>query len=196
MSTTKWEDKMLVFFRLIDKATPLSSKPVHATMRDLGHLKGLLHANGVIADPDDGQHEHSAKSFEINANGIALAPFDTRFPGRDDLLCIVEEAQFLARMIRIDEAEDGSGATLSVSEHIAMTPDMAVTEIEASRIIRCLGITERRTQTISLDQLRTALEDPVIYDRFETNNLEAYYAYLTRIAGLEYGDQTPTMTWS
>ncbi|WP_103727496.1 hypothetical protein [Novosphingobium sp. HII-3] len=187
---------MLTFFRIVDTQTQLRSKPAPLNARELARLRSILQYNSVVTEPEAGETEGTAYNFEANANAVALAKFAGLFTERLDVLAILEEAQFLGRAIRVSRAAPNTDAILQVSEHITLTPEIAVTSEQADHVLDCLGLDNHVTEGIPLSTLRSTLANPATYHRFERGNLTTTYEYLERLSYTDCGDQAPHLSWA
>ena len=93
---------MLVTFRVKDIETRLHSKPAQIRPPELAALMRRLHTANSTIDADPGEFLAAPLNFEINANALAIAAFASCFDHRAEMIAIVEEAQFLGRMLRIE----------------------------------------------------------------------------------------------
>jgi len=187
---------MLTFFRIVDTRTKLLSKPAPLNARELASLRSILQGAGVSPILDDGENDGTAYNFEANANGLAIAQFAALFRDRLDLLAIVEEAQFLGRSIRVSRAARNCDALLEVSEHIALSPEIAVTRNQAAHVFECLDLDPTTSTEIPLDALRSKLSNPATYHRFRRQGLANTYEYLSRLSYTDCGEQFPHLAWA
>lgn len=187
---------MLTFFRIVDTQTPLSSTPAPLHARELGCLRALLQRASITIDPDRGEVDGTAFNFEANANAIALAHLPDMLASRLDILAIFEEAQFLGRSVRVSRSQPNTDATLEVSEHIALSPEIAVTSEQADRVLECLQIDPQCSNRLPLATLRARLGNPATYHRFERDHLTTTYEYLERLSYTDCGEQHPQFSWA
>ncbi|WP_103727319.1 hypothetical protein [Novosphingobium sp. HII-3] len=187
---------MPTVFRIIDTQTRLHTSPVELNARELAKLRFLFQSAGHFVEVEEGESEGTALNFEVNANGIALARFATVFPDRDDILSVVEEAQFLGRSLRVARSPQDPEVTLHVSQHITLSPDILLSRKQARAVVDCIGDTPSDEGTISLDRLRSALRDVSCHRRFEAARIEHIHEYLVRLAATDCGEQFPYLEWA
>lgn len=187
---------MLTFFRIVDTHTKLLSKPAPLNARELAGLRSILQTGGVPTILDDGEIDGTAYNFEANANAIAIARFASLFRDRTDLLSVIEEAQFLGRSIRVSRINRNCEARLEVSEHITLSPEIAVARSQVDRVLECLNLDPANSTEIALDALRSRLSNPATYHRFKQQDLENTYEYLSRLSYTDCGDQLPHLAWA
>ncbi|MFC0205316.1 hypothetical protein [Novosphingobium soli] len=187
---------MLTFFRIVDTETKLHSKPAPLNARELARLRVILQHGGAVTIPEAGETAGTAYNFEANANAIALASFAAPFDKRIDILAIIEEAQFLGRSIRVRRDARGGEAVIQVSEHIAITPEIALTRDQADKVLDCLKLDREASPDMPLATLRSLLANPAIYDRFQRNGLANTYDYLARLSYTDCGEQHPHLAWA
>lgn len=142
---------MLTFFRIVDTHTKLLSVPAPLNARELASLRSILQGAGVSMILGDAELDGTAYNFEANANTLAIAQFAAFFRDRLDLLAIIEEAQFLGRSIRVSRTARNGDALLEVSEHIALSPEIAVTRTQADHVLECLNLDRATSADIPLD---------------------------------------------
>lgn len=187
---------MLVTFRIIDTETPLHSIPARINARELAALRVLLQESAILPDIDDGETEAIATHFEFNANSLALATFARTFGHREDIITVVEEAQFLGRSLRIDQSDHDGDIVLRVSSHIAIARPLMMSEDLAGKLLRALGINTGKRRSIHIDQVRDLLADPAIYAAFQEAGITPLHASLSYLGYTELGDQIPIMEWA
>lgn len=187
---------MLTFFRIIDTHSKLHTSPAELNARELARLRTTLQSAGILADPDDGEVDGIAYNFEANANAIALARFAGIFEHRLDLVAIMEEAQFLGRSISVSRASCDATATIHVSEHIAISPEIALSNEQADDVLQCLNLSRASARPLPLSVLRELLQTPSVYHRFAHHKLSHVFEYLARMADTECGDQLPHLAWT
>ncbi len=98
-------------------------------------------------------------NFEINANALAIAEFASCFDHRPEMIAIVEEAQFLGRMLRIEHQQCDAPITMRVSEHVALVGDITMSSDLAAKVLTSLGRHANESGQLPLHKLGTALED-------------------------------------
>ncbi|MGE4404292.1 hypothetical protein [Pseudomonas sp.] len=194
-SLSAGERKMHTFFRIIDTQTKLHSKAAPLNARELASLRLTLQSAGIHADLDEGEVDGTALNFEYNANAVAIARFAQLFDARLDIVSVIEESQFLGRAIRVRRTDSDAFATLEVSEHIAISPELAVTRRQAELVLDCLDWPRSERRSIPLDELRSRLGAGRTYSRFERHDLGYLFDYLARIADTDCGEQIPELAW-
>ena len=130
---------MLVTFRVKDIETRLHSVPAQIRPQELAALMRRLHTANSTIDADPGEFLAAPLNFEINANALAIAEFASCFDHRAEMIAIVEEAQFLGRMLRIEHPQCDAPITMRVSEHIALVGDMTMSSDLAAKVLTLLA---------------------------------------------------------
>ncbi|MGF7156197.1 hypothetical protein [Novosphingobium gossypii] len=187
---------MLTIFRVTDTETRLQTTPAPMAASQVSALYNHLLDNGIATDLELGEREGIAFNFKFNANAVSLAVFARLFAGYDQLLAIAEEAQFHGRSLRLSKADAPHFVTLSVSDHIAISPELLMSVSRAHAVLRCLCLDPEVASDVTLDQLRAALRLPSTYRAFVDGNLEAAFDYLARICALEHGNTAPKLAWA
>ena len=186
---------MLVTFRIIDTETRLHSTPAILNPRELAALCQLLSEKSLMPDLDNGETEGTAHHFEVAANGLALATFARVLSYRTDVIAVVEEAQFLGRALRIERSESQLDTLLRVSNHIALTPDLMMSEDLARKALTALGLTPDE-RTIRLSKLQDLLQQPSTSRAFDNQQLGTIFDALARVAFVDCGEQIPRLKWA
>jgi hypothetical protein len=185
---------MLVTFRIVDFDTRLHSKPANLNARELATFRAIMRDNNIISDLDEGEADGTAYNFEVSANSLPLAAFARPFEYRDDIIAIVEEAQFLGRSLRVQK--DGLNVTLRVSQHLALANDLMMTDTVAEKALQALGIDGRAKRTVSLAKLKELVCDPAIFAAFDNAKIGNIYDALARLATTDCGEQLPRLVWT
>jgi len=186
---------MLTIFRIVDTETPLRTKPAAVRASQFSKLYNHLLDNGIATDLAPNEIEGIALRYEFNANAVSLADYDRLFMGDDQLLAVAEEAQFHGRSLRLSKTSDAIFATLSVSEHIAITPEIMMSVERAHAVLNCLGINPTETCSINISDLRHALIKPSVREAFVASGLDTAFDYLAGICAVEHGNTEPKLAW-
>jgi hypothetical protein len=112
------------------------------------------------------------------------------------MIAIVEEAQFLGRMLRIEHQQCGAPITMRVSEHIALVGDTTMSSDLAAKVLTSLGCHEHESGQLSLQKLGTALEDHRTYEAFVKAGITPLFASFAFIVSTDCGEQHPLLEWS
>lgn len=186
---------MLTIFRIIDTQTPLRTTPAQVQAAQFSALYNHLLDQGIATDVAPGEREGIAVHFEFNANAISLADLGRLFAGNDQLLAIAEEAQFHGRSLRLSKEQGVVFATLSVSEHIAVTPEILMSVSRAFAVLERLGVNPDEVTEMPLEALRSALRVPSTHQAFIDAELEKTFDYLAGICAIEHGNTEPKLAW-
>ena len=187
---------MLVTFRVKDIETRLHSKPAQIRPPELAALMRRLHTANSTIDADPGEFLAAPLNFEINANALAIAEFASCFDHRPEMIAIVEEAQFLGRMLRIEHLQCDAPITMRVSEHIALVGDITMSSDLAAKVLTSLGRHANESGQLSLQKLGTALEDHRTYAAFVKAGITPLFESLAFIAATDCGEQHPLLEWT
>lgn len=187
---------MLTIFRIIDTETLLHTTPAEMSGFQVSALYNHLLDCGIATDLAAGEHEGIALNFEFNANAVSLAVFARLFAGNDQLLAIAEEAQFHGRSLRLSKPEGAIFVTLSVSDHIAISPELLMSVSRAHAVLRCLCLDPEAVSEVTLEQVRTALSEPSTYRAFVARDLEPAFEYLVRLCAIDHGNTAPKLAWA
>ena len=187
---------MLVTFRIVDTQSRLHTKPATITARQLAKLATTLRDYRMVIDVDPSEIEHLPVNFEFNANSIALAKLAGLFDWREDIIAIVEEAQFLGRSLRVERVPDSTDLQLCVSEHIALANDMSLREDTAAKLFAAIGINPATRTSISIDRLGDLLRQPSMAKAFDNLRIRTIYDQLAMTVTTDCGEQQPRLAWA
>jgi len=187
---------MLVTFRIIDTQSRLHTTPAIISARELASLVTLLRTTGLIIDADPGETDHLPYKFEFNANSLALARFADTLNWREDIIGIIEEAQFLGRSLRVERADDDIDIQLRVSEHIALAADLLLRADTAAKLFAAIGIDPAKRSSISIDRLRDLLQQPCTMKTFEDLQIRTVFDMLGMTVSTDCGEQLPRLSWA
>lgn len=187
---------MLVTFRVKDTHTTLHSRPAEITALELAALTRRLHSSNATLDVDENEFGVAPLNFEINANAMSMASFSACFDHRADIIAIVEEAQFLGRTLRVTHLGRLSPITIEVSEHIALARDLMMGPDLAGKVLFALGRDNADAGELTLDSLRTLLQNHRTYDAFRGAKIMPIYDSLAYLAFTNCGEQRPVLAWA
>jgi hypothetical protein len=186
---------MLVTFRIVDTQTQLHTTPAIITARQLAKLMATLRDTSMVVDADDGEVDHLPVNFEFNANSLALAKLAALFDWRDDIIAIVEEAQFLGRSLRVERVQDSTDIQLCVSEHIALARDLSLRADTATKLFSAIGINTATRTSISIVRLRDLMQQPSIAKAFTDLEITTVRRSLNLMLSTDCGEQMPRVEW-
>lgn len=148
----------------------------------------------TIIDPSG--RGFAATDFEARICPFSLATVSALFDHDPDVIEVLEEAQFRARLVRF--SRDEADGTLRV--HVAATPDgaleMAVANTNAYAILHALGLKPEPIGEIASEELRSKLQDPDVRARFAAEHLEHYATQLTSLAWLSSDASNARIVWA
>ncbi|ANC50760.1 hypothetical protein CP97_15069 (plasmid) [Aurantiacibacter atlanticus] len=187
---------MLVTFRIEDTRTQLHSTPAEISALELAALTRRLHASDIALDVDANEFGAAPLNFEINANSLSMAAFTACFDHRAEIIAIVEEAQFLGRTLRVRHLGRLAPITIEVSEHIALARDLMMGPDLAGKVLFALGRDNADAGELTLDSLRTLLQNHRTYDAFRGAKIMPIYDSLAYLAFTNCGEQRPVLAWA
>ena len=109
---------------------------------------------------------------------------------------IVEEAQFLGRTLRVQHLGRAAPITIEVSEHVALVRDLMMGPDLAAKVLYALGRDNADPGELTLESLRTLLQDHRIYEAFCAAKISPIYDSLTFLAFTDCGEQVPVLEWN
>jgi hypothetical protein len=186
---------MLVTFRIIDTQTRLHSKPEIILARELAALVTLLRNERILPDVDTGEDTALPYQFEFNANSFATAKLARLFDYRGPIIDIIEEGQFLGRTLRVERVPDSSDIQLRVSEHIALATGFTLRADTAAKVFAAVGIDPANRTSISLDRLRSIMQQPTAAKAFEDLQITTVQRTMAMTVDTDCGEQIPRLEW-
>ncbi|MEM6409920.1 MAG: hypothetical protein AAF683_00125 [Pseudomonadota bacterium] len=187
---------MLVTFRIKDTATKLNSTAAVISALELAALMRKLHSHDAALDTDPDEFEAAPINFEINANSLSMSELTSCFDHRTEIIAIVEEAQFLGRTLRVQHLGRAQPIRIEVSEHIALARDLIMGPELAAKVLYALGRDNAEAGELTLETLRTLLQDHRTYEAFCSARISPIFDQLSYLAFTDCGEQTPVMEWS
>lgn len=172
----------------------VDTKPAIVTARQLAAFRAFARERGELLDHDD-EDPLVACSFEARVCPWSLASVCTIFDHAEDVVRVVEDAQFRRLNIRFWRDD----ATRSITMRVADTPDGApeinLANQNAYHVLDALRLADDNRGSIPVTELREILGQPVVRRDLERLAPGTYLDRFDRLA--EYGGTEPgiRMVW-
>ncbi|WP_404479128.1 hypothetical protein [Novosphingobium sp. BL-52-GroH] len=180
----------MITFRIKDDAEPDNLRPVMIAPLQMGALRETLTEYGEryghdLIIHDYGSLDEQVFAWEARTAMMPIAMIARHFTFDVDAIALIETAQYLGRRLRIARRDNEPDivATLSTSAEAAL--EMNVSNSNAYAILAMLGLDVESCGTISIEQLRRSLADPVMTSRLDAEpGLARYLPALDRMAAI------------
>lgn len=193
---------MSITFRIEDDAEPDNLRPVMIDALQMGALRETLAEYGKrygldLIIHDYGSLDEHVFAWEARTAMMPIAMIARHFTFDVDAIALVEAAQFLGRRIRIARRDDEPDIMVTLSQNPDAAPEMEVSNSNAYAILAMLGLDLDSCGTISIEQLRGSLADPVMASRLDAEpGLVRYLPALNQMAAISSPSSALRMVWS
>ena len=166
----------------------VDTKPAIVTARQLAAFRASARERGELLDHDD-EDPLVACSFEARVCPWSLASICAIFDHADDVVRVIDEAQFHRLNIRFWRDD----ATRSITMRVADTPDGApeinLANGNAYRVLDALRLADDNRGSIPVAELRTILGEPIVRRDLAQLGTGTYLDRFDRLA--EHGGTDP-----
>lgn len=181
---------MSITFRIEDDAETDNLRPVMIDALQMGALRETLAAYGErygldLIIHDYGSLDEQVFAWEARIAIMPIAMIARHFTFDVDAIALIETAQFFGRRIRIARRDDEPDIMVTLSTNPDAAPEMEVSNSNAYAILAMLGLDLDSCGTISIEQLRGSLADPVMTSRLDAEpRLARYLPALNQMAAI------------
>ena len=193
---------MSITFRIEDSNEPDNLRPVMIDALQMGALRETLAEYGErygleLIIHDYGSLNEHVFAWEARTAMMPIAMIARHFTFDVDAIALIETAQFLGRRIRIARRDDEPDIMVTLSTNPDAAPEMNVSNSNAYAILAMLGLDLDSCGTISIEQLRGSLADPVMASRLDAEpGLARYLPALNQMAAITSPSCALRMVWS
>ena len=193
---------MSITFRIEDDAEPDNLRPVMIDALQMGALRETLAEYGERYGLDLIIHDYGSPgeqvfAWEARTAMMPIAMIARHFTFDVDAIALIETAQFLGRRIRIARRDDEPDIMVTLSTNPDAAPEMEVSNSNAYAILAMLGLDTESCGTISIEELRGSLADPVMARRLDAEpGLARYLPALNQMASISSPSCALRMVWS
>ena len=173
---------MTVTFQLKTKTTAVS-KPAAVTLHQLCAFRSFAqtsgHLVGVFNDPD---FTYLDEGFDARVCPWSWASLARIFGNQEEIISVIEEAQFLGLNVRFWRTEH----TTSIMMGVSSTPDgsfpLDLTDHNAKMLLDAIGVECETSGAIDINDLADVINDPPTRRHLSWSGLEPYIEQLDRMA--------------
>jgi hypothetical protein len=193
---------MSITFRIEDSNEPDNLRPVMIDPLQMGALRETLDEYGKrygldLIIHDYGSLDEHVFAWEARTAMMPIAMIARHFTFDVDAIALIETAQFLGRRIRIARRDDEPDIMVTLSTNPDAAHEMNVSNSNAYAILAMLGLDLDSCGTISIEQLRGSLADPVMASRLDSEpGLARYLPSLNQMAAITSPSCALRMVWS
>ena len=193
---------MSITFRIEDDAETDNLRPVMIDALQMGALRETLAEYGErygldLIIHDYGSLDEQVFAWEARTAMMPIAMIARHFTFDVDAIALIETAQFLGRRLRIARRDDEPDIMVTLSTNPDAAPEMNVSNSNAYAILAMLGLDLDSCGTISIEQLRGSLAEPVITSRLDAEpGLARYLPALNQMAAISSPSCALRMLWS
>lgn len=188
---------MSITFYVTDLDTRIQSAPAAISPRELGAFRSFLREAGVETQDDpNGEPEHLTYAFDASICRFALALLAPIFDNRDEVITVIEEAQFLGRLLSFRRDICAHTISIEVSQRIDGPVEIELAYGSAYAVLGALRITPESIGDILLEDLRDRLADPTVRHAFYERCVEHRLRFFDTVAALDPHEQTPRLVWA
>lgn len=186
---------MSITFRLASAGGIVHSKPAPISARQLAAFRAFVRANNVLTDDQDEEPEHLSYSFEASVCRFPWAMIARILGGSEEIVAVVEEAQFLGRRLSFYRDRQAHTITVRVSDAIDGFEDINLHNANGYAVLDALGLPADSCGEIDLTELRARLTDPNTKRRFINAGVARRFGFFEAAAAIEDTDSS-RLVWS
>jgi hypothetical protein len=188
---------MSITFYVSDLDTRIQSAPATITPRELASFRTFMREAGIETEDDPkGEPEQLTYSFDASICRFSLATLSRLFDFRHEIIAVVEEAQFLGRLLSFRRNPFCQAITIEVSHRLDGADELDLAYGNAYAILEALKIKPESVGDIPLSELRERLADPTIRGAFTQRRVEHRLPFFDRFAALNSPEQNPRLVWA
>ena len=187
---------MSITFRVMSTGDVHPLEPAAITLRELTNFCSFARANNL---PMDMQGEDECTSpmldFEVSICSIALGTLARIFNHDEQVIMILDEAQFTQRQVRFYKDDMSGGIMLDTASTIDGSINLSLATGTAFAVLEALDLPSDPFGEVSLTKLRDQLSNPNIRTSFRTRQIERYLPRLDKLAAIEVYQSEPQLAW-
>lgn len=188
---------MSITFYVTDLDTHIQSAPAIITPRELGAFRTFMREAGLATDDDpDGEPEQLTYSFDASICRFAIATIARLFDNRTEAIAVIEEAQFLGRLLSFRRKELTHTITIEVSNRFDGPGELDLTNGNAYAVLEALNLDAESVGDLPLEDLHDRLAAPEIRKAFCERKVDHRLVFFDRAASLNPHEQTPRLVWA
>ncbi|VWX51085.1 hypothetical protein [Novosphingobium sp. 9U] len=188
---------MSITFYVTDLDTRIQSAPAPISPRELAAFRKFMREAGIETEDDpEGEPEELTYAFNASICRFAMATIAAIFGNRPDAIAVIEEAQFLGRLVTFRRTEVTHDVRIEVSQRLDGAGELDLVNGNAYAILEALQLERESVGDISLIELRDRLAEPSIRAGFTERFVEYRLPFFDKVAAMEPYEQTPRLVWA
>ncbi len=181
-------------FRIVDQITKITVPAALAVWREIYSFLTTLEASNP--ELDHPEITDPVGYTQVNIRRLSLAQLARPFEQRDQIIAVLDEAQFMGRKISIRPTSKVLEYTVSVSDELDGCQSIDLSYHNTYAVLAALGQPHDSTGEIPLDTLKERLCDPVCRSRFKQFGIEHRLATFDTYMAINHPDQYPVLAWA
>lgn len=192
---------MSIVFRIITSADQQDRQTAIINARQLAAFRQFLRREGehlgtVLLDPDYVEDEFLSYRFEARVCPLALASIARIFDYQDDVITVLDEAQFRGRRVSVYREDETGSITLSVGLTSDLGLELDLAYQNAFALLEGLGLRPDSVGEIPADTVRARLADPAVRRHVEAQGAAGYLPRLDRLLATADLDHSSRLEWA
>jgi hypothetical protein len=192
---------MSITFRIATAADDQAGPMATINARQLAGFRTYLREEGerlgvVLLDPEAAEDEYLSYHFEARVCPLALSAIARVFDFAEDVIAVVEEAQFRARRVGVyrDASAGAIGMRVSLTSDLGVELDLASSN--AFALLESLGLRPDSVGDIPIDTIRARLGSSAVRRRASEDGVAHYIDRLDRLLATADHDRTSRLEWA
>lgn len=188
---------MSITFYVTDLDTRIHSVPATISPRELGSFRAFMRAQGTPTEDDpDGEPEHLSYAFDASICRLPIAAVARLLGDRAETIAVIEEAQFLGRLLSFRRKELTHELTIEVSQRLDGPGELDLTNGNAYAVLEALDLEPESIGDIALEDLRARLSNPTVRQAFSDRKVDHRLPFFEVVAALNPHEQSARLVWA
>ncbi|MBB4859179.1 hypothetical protein HNO88_002508 [Novosphingobium chloroacetimidivorans] len=191
------ETKMSITFYVTDLDTRIQSVPATISPRELGSFRAFMREQGTATEDDpDGEPERLTYAFDASICRFAIASIARIFGNRHEAIAVIEEAQFLGRLLSFRRKEVTHELSIEVSQRLDGPGELDLANGNAYAVLEALDLEPESIGEITFDELRMRLSLPTVRQAFRDRRIHHRLPFFDVAAALDPHEQSARLVWA
>lgn len=188
---------MSITFYVTDLDTRIQSVPATISPRELGAFRAIMRERGASTQDDpDGEPEQLTYAFDASICRFAIASMARLFGNRAEAIAVIEEAQFLGRLLSFRRREVTQELSIEVSQRVDGPGELDLANGNAHAVLEALDLKPESIGEITLDELRARLSLPTVRQAFSDRRIQHRLPFFDVAAALDPHEQSARLVWA
>lgn len=192
---------MSIVFRITTSADHQDRPTAVINARKLAAFREFLRREGerlgtLLLDPDFAEDAFLSYRFEARVCPLALASIARVFDYQDDVITVLDEAQFRGRRVSVYRKGETGPITLSVGLTSDLGLELDLAYQNAFALLEGLGLRPDSVGEIPVHTVRARLADPAVRRSVEAQGAAGYLPRLDRLLATGELDHSSRLEWA